>query len=114
MTIHSKKSLRAIQHGIDNLEDFDIANMSGRNYSKWSNVPKGYLPEVWNAYNEHNEHYGHLPVYVIFSYKTPIAWTFKNNRKVWTIPDVTYSTTTTNHQHIVRVATANKGFYNRF
>lgn len=54
------------------------------------------------------------PDYVIWSYETPIAWhaTRHLDRDIdhyrpadyWVIPDVYYSTTTTRHQNIVRVA----------
>lgn len=49
--------------------------------------------------------------YVVFSYKTPIAW---YNGTMWTIPDVTYSVSTTHHQHLVRVESDNPGFYAKF
>lgn len=38
-------------------------------------------------------------IYVIRSYSTPIAW---YTRGVWTVPNVTYSVTTSRHQSIVR------------
>lgn len=41
--------------------------------------------------------------YVIYSYATPIAW---RSNGVWTVPDVSYSLTTTKQQNKVRVAVA--------
>jgi hypothetical protein len=39
-------------------------------------------------------------LYTIMSYSTPIAWLTEDG---WTMPDVTYSPTTTQHQGVVRV-----------
>jgi len=36
-------------------------------------------------------------VYVVFSYETPIAW-YSEHNNTWTIPNVKYSITTTQHQ----------------
>lgn len=41
--------------------------------------------------------------YVVFSYKTPIAWYADH---IWTIPAVTYGVTTSRHQSVVRKAIA--------
>jgi hypothetical protein len=40
-----------------------------------------------------------IDFYVVKSYGTPIAW-FANG--VWTVPNVKYSPTTSNHQRVVR------------
>jgi hypothetical protein len=42
--------------------------------------------------------------YIVFSYFTPIAWTWINGHDEWFIPPVAYSATTTKHQKIVRQA----------
>lgn len=42
---------------------------------------------------------------IIYSYATPIAW--HAHGAGWTVPDVTYSVTTSRHQSVVRVALAN-------
>lgn len=42
---------------------------------------------------------------IIYSYATPIAW--HAHGVGWTVPDVTYSVTTSRHQSLVRVALAN-------
>lgn len=46
------------------------------------------------------------PDYIVFSYDTPIAWHDSVTRE-WTVPDVKYSPTTTQHQHTVTVAVHN-------
>lgn len=56
----------------------------------------GRLPEKWA------EEFG-TPEYIVYSYATPIAW-YGNGE--WTIPDTRYSTTTSRHQHTVRMAVA--------
>jgi hypothetical protein len=43
------------------------------------------------------------PVYVVCSYKTPIAWAVRGSEGlVWVIPNDTYSKTTTAHQNFIR------------
>ncbi|MFI5840562.1 hypothetical protein ACIA8K_12720 [Catenuloplanes sp. NPDC051500] len=42
------------------------------------------------------------PVYVVYSYETPIAWVTASRKRV--IPDTKYSMTTSRHQGIVRRA----------
>jgi hypothetical protein len=42
------------------------------------------------------------PVFVVYSYQTPIAW-YANGE--WTIPDVSYSQTTARQQSMVKFAT---------
>lgn len=42
---------------------------------------------------------------IIYSYATPIAWHVPGTG--WTVPDATYSATTSRHQSVVRVALAN-------
>lgn len=40
--------------------------------------------------------------YVVYSYDTPIAWRLRDGS--WTVPDVSYSRTTTRHQNLVRAS----------
>lgn len=40
--------------------------------------------------------------YIVYSYQTPIAWHTPGTG--WTVPDVTYSPTTSGHQRIIRTA----------
>jgi len=42
---------------------------------------------------------------IIYSYATPIAWHVTG--RGWTVPDASYSRTTSRHQSLVRVAVAN-------
>lgn len=68
----------------------------------------GELPLEWKV-----RYIKDRPDYVVYSYRTPIAWhTLGYVRKDgqswveehWTLPDVKYSTTTSRHQGIVRTA----------
>jgi hypothetical protein len=114
-------SKRAIQNAVDNLISFSRGNLYSGWFNSWSDVPKGKLPLEY-----HNPSFREgLPVYVVLSYETPIAWTFRVHEATiawtfsvdaqhgaWTIPDIRYSQTTTNHQAIVRTAIENPGFFN--
>lgn len=44
------------------------------------------------------------PFYVVYSYATPIAWAYLNDRGVttWEIPSIRYSQSTSRHQSLVR------------
>jgi hypothetical protein len=56
----------------------------------------GELPAYWrNRFPERGV------AYTIMSYSTPIAWLDHNGE--WTVPDVKYSPTTTQHQGVVAV-----------
>jgi hypothetical protein len=125
MALHGKKTLTAIQNGIDSLTDFKAGNVSGKLYKHWDRVPVGRM-EHSETYRLQRQDYtaaklaGREAVYVVFSYGTPIAWTFDTSEagfyqaaqwREWVQPDVKYSVTTTNHQSRVAVAIANPGFY---
>lgn len=73
-------------------EPFKIASMKGG-----EDTGMGILPDELRARFEADS-----PFYVVYSYRTPIAWVSKDGE--WVVPDVKYSATTTNHQNIVRVA----------
>lgn len=75
--------------------EFRRGNVSGKQYDNWSDVHIGWMPP------EHVPTDTNGPFYVVKSYETPIAW-YHND--MWTVPDVKYSATTTNHQHTVRMA----------
>lgn len=49
--------------------------------------------------------------YVVYSYRTPIGW--KDDDGMWTVPDVGYSSTTSQHQYIVKAAWGIKSFPGR-
>lgn len=71
-------------------------SMSGGDVNTWP-VASGYLPEP---------HLGQLassqPVYVVWSYETPIAWVDESGQ--WFVPDVMYSATTNGQQSAVLAA----------
>ena len=55
-----------------------------------------YLPEIWRDDIEET-----AVDYVVYSYKTPIAWHTPDG---WVYPSHTYSVSTTRHQGVVRQA----------
>lgn len=57
----------------------------------------GDLPDEWAILLRAEQ-----PSYIIISYRTPIAWW--SERLGWTVPEVTYSVTTSRHQNAVRAA----------
>lgn len=63
--------------------------------------PTGELArtDAWEQYNAEQ------PTYVVYSYRTPIAW--YSEKHGWTVPEVKYSQTTTRHQSVVRAALGN-------
>lgn len=84
-----------------------------------ANEPFKGSSSLWGEPCQYVQHYGRLEdphyswlkqavdqrqlEYVIYSYVTPIAW---RSNGVWTMPDVSYSLTTTKQQSKVRVAIA--------
>lgn len=100
-----RSSKSKVQSGMDNLQPFNIGNLSG----SWSfsgqtgQLPKEYADMLTSLTQT-------TDVYVIYSYRTPIAW-YSSNDRTWTIPDVKYSVTTTNHQNVVKVAIENPTFF---
>lgn len=75
--------------------------VQSRPYGGW-----GMLPEDEAAILERSLERGQ--VFVVWSYDTPIGW---RDHMGWRVPDVKYSVTTTNHQNVLSVAFANRGFY---
>lgn len=98
---------RGIQNGVDNRTPFKVGNVSGKWYDSWQDVPKGQLPGSYTALMR-DELKG-CKFYVVFSYRTPIAWLDADLE--WHMPSYKYSATTTNHQSVVFVAIDNRGFY---
>jgi hypothetical protein len=60
------------------------------------------LPEEWKEQLRDAITLSSGPVFVVYSYNTPIAW-YANGE--WTIPDVSYSQTTARQQSMVKFAT---------
>jgi hypothetical protein len=105
MAIHGKRTLKALQEGIDNGTPFKAASVSGTAdpSSYTGRLPEPYASQYLNAY-----HAGRI-VYVVLSYATPIAWKLDDGQ--WVQPDARYSATTSGHQSRVAVAIAHKGFW---
>lgn len=89
----------AIANAIRTLEPFRHGNLSGG--APGSLYDTGRLPSG-SGYGTAVAR-GHV-LYVIRSYGTPIAWLEwrSGNRRIWVMPDIKYSVTTTNHQNVVR------------
>ena len=108
MALYGRKTLKAIQDGVDKAIPFKMGYVSGKLIYNVYDINWGRLP-----YTEHEAiraFIGKSPAFVIYSYNTPIA---VNNLETdeWVTPDVTYSQSTTGHQHVVRTAINNPGFY---
>lgn len=84
-----------VANGVGRLENFKQANVSGRWYPDGDQVPTGRLPLSEAVLLRRT----HGPVYVAFSYQTPIAW--RRAGGPWYMPQVRYSVTTANHQSAV-------------
>lgn len=114
---------RSISHALSGeysgaacLLNFRCGNVKGKRVSDQWEVETGKLPQEWrDRMRKDMERAGCL--YVVWSYKTPIAWctmphpSKADQRHEWTVPDVKYSPTTTNHQNVVRVEIEHPGFY---
>jgi|SRR6266436_4837829 len=103
------KTRQIVSNGMLNRQSFTRGNISANWYVPGEYIQMGQLPlSLQKELSDINLDYD---VFVVFSYKTPIAWYFNEN---WTIPDVKYSVTTTHHQSLIRVEAHNPGFYRRF
>lgn len=108
MALYGKNTLKAIQEGVDKAIPFKCGNVSGR-------VIRGTIDIGWGRLPEENKQLirdvlGINKAFVIYSWQTPIA-VHNLETDEWVIPDVRYSNSTTGHQHAVRVAVNNPGFY---
>lgn len=105
------KGKRAVQAAVDYFTPFDHGTLSGRwvdsvTLAEWGHLPAVYLAALADEVEAKGK------VFVIFSYRTPIAWCAAQPLiRKWSLPEVRYSVTTTNHQNVVRVAAHNPGFY---
>lgn len=87
----------AIDTAVSARKDFRHGNVRGAWYPSWAAVPRGQFDGTYDT--------GRVSVgmvYVVFSYQTPIA--MFSPISGWTMPNVRYSVTTTNHQATVRMA----------
>lgn len=107
---------KIMQNGTDELKSFQRGNLSGRVVECRTLYQTGQLPtdlayEMKQANNLN-------ALYVVYSYQTPIGWCVIDNQtqrpSKWTIPDTTYSVTTTHHQSLLRTMVDNPGFYLKF
>lgn len=76
--------------------------MQGAPFGGWGRLPQ----EEQDILNQDIARDGQC--FVVWSYSTPIGWL---SRMGWRIPEVKYSVTTTNHQNVLAVAAANRGYY---
>jgi len=93
---YGSKNRKRIIDLIGTLRSFQIGNMSANWYPTPLAVPIGSLPG--DAILALRALDGDTPVYVIFSYVTPIAWRLAGRR--WVAPSHRYSRTTTHHQDL--------------
>lgn len=100
---------KIMQTAIDQHKEFKRGNLSALE-TNGHYAPNGRLPQKYaDQIKEHNS------LYIVYSYATPIGWCEHGQFDAkWTIPDVTYSITTTHHQSLLRVMVDNPGFYLKF
>lgn len=96
--INQKQALLAIA----NLERFEASALSAIEVTN-RRPPYGRLDDVEAFYEDTHNCGG--PVYIVYSYGTPIAW-HVGPRNEWVVPNQKYSVTTSKHQSIVRSAIA--------
>lgn len=100
------KGKRAVQAAVDSFKPFNHGSLSAR----WiEHMTYGHLvPQYGRSLATEIAVNGRA--FVIFSYRTPIAW-WSSEGEAWVSPHARYSVTTTNHQNVVRTAIDNPGFY---
>lgn len=107
MALHGRKTLTTISDGMRLRRYFKVGNVTGCWFpAGGETVAMGKLPDEWRS----NLRAGDGSVYVVYSYQTPIAWTFGDG---WTVPPVKYSVTTTGHQNVIKVEIDHPGHYAR-
>jgi hypothetical protein len=85
-------------------QEFDSSNLTGRQVSyALRHASTGYLP-IHYAEQFRTLLDAFLIDYVVYSYRTPIAWHTVNGQ--WIIPEAIYSPSTNQHQRIVKGAIA--------
>jgi len=91
VAIHSKNRA-IILSKIQDRDNFAVASMSGGVFCGTGRLSPELADEIK----------ADKPVYVVYSYGTPIGWVLPDNRAK--VPTVSYSATTSAHQGIVRQA----------
>lgn len=92
-------NLKNTLEAIAKAQPFNAGNLKAKRFDY---VPgTGRLPNEWREQLERDN-----PGYIVFSYGTPIGWLARrsNGKRVFVIPDVRYSPTTSAHQSVVRRA----------
>jgi len=103
---------KIVQKAVDNRKPFRRGNISAKVYDIGDFISMGRLPaSLTDVLTARHLDY---PLYVVYSYATPIGWCNLYNEPNWLIPYVNYSVSTTHHQHLLRIMTSNSGFYLQF
>lgn len=106
MAIHSAKTVNTIVRAIRDMEPF---NVNGTLFGSKDTGTRGNLSgDALKAYE--SQVLTSSAPYVVYSYRTPIAW--HTPESGWVIPADRYSNTTSNHQSRIRVAVS--GFYGNY
>lgn len=106
-----ENSLKKIQNGIDETKDFDAGNVHGEWFpiGHFGRNNVGRLDEQEaKLLIERNEK---VPVFAVFSYRTPIAHVAKGYD--WHVTEQYFSKTTEHHKKVVSLAKNHYSFYNR-
>lgn len=90
LTCNRSEAVGRINRG----EDFDAGNFWGKSVAIPA-MQTGYLPHAWRQ-----RFVADRPLYVVWSYGTPIGWTAEDGRHV--VPFVNYSSSTGRHQTAAR------------
>jgi hypothetical protein len=98
-----KAGKAALARMVSEKVDITHGNTSGRTLQRLAVLSYGRLPQ--NDRATFARDVSESETYVIFSYETPIAW-YRFDTAQWMVPQVTYSPTTNQHQHAVRMATS--------
>ena len=88
---------KVIEH-IASLDNFQVGNVRAWWYPTPLGVPTGRLAPEHVALLR--QLHPDVPVYVIFSYATPLAWRVPGGS--WTVPEARYSVTTGQHLSLAR------------
>ncbi len=100
---------RALSAGIRARVPFRQGNVSGRSFTRWGLVPQGQRVGIPGDTPPPTA----VEVYVIFSYKTPVAWGWwcdTRNGMRWSITTQRYSVTTSGHVSAVGGILASLGW----
>jgi hypothetical protein len=93
-----KNQQKIIEH-VGNVDNFVVGTVRGGWFPSPDKVPMGRLADSAGAHG-----WGDLdpdkPVYVVYSYETPVAW--RQAGGPWVSPRIQWSVTTSHHQSLVR------------